>query len=155
MHRSVPSTLVARQFVKLAEKEKNSLTPLQLIKFSYLAHGWSFAYLDEPLVCEEVEAWKYGPVFPELYHILKRNKGEKVDQVAKSLVEKFSEYPKLRRREKRLIKSVYETYKNLSGSQLISLTSRKGTPFSETSQGEIIDSERIEKYYKERAQEND
>ena len=154
MSASVPSTVVARQFFELAKEEKKQLTSLKLIKFTYLAHGWSFVYLDHPLVDEDVEAWRYGPVFPELYHVLKIFGRDKVKRVPMSLRERFIDYPDLEDRERILIKSTYETYKNISGSQLIVLTHREGTPWSNTQKGKIIDSRLISEYYKKKEAEN-
>lgn len=61
--------LVADYFITNAV---GSLTPLQVIKMVYIAHGYSLALLDEPLVEEAVEAWRYGPVLPSVYHTVKK-----------------------------------------------------------------------------------
>ena len=72
MSRVVTSTLVARTFVDAAREAGKRFTPLQLQKLVFLAHGWAFPLLGRQLVDERVEAWLYGPVFPELYLALKR-----------------------------------------------------------------------------------
>ena len=38
----------------------------------YMAHGLTLAVTDKPLIHDRIEAWKYGPVIPLLYHELKR-----------------------------------------------------------------------------------
>ena len=39
----------------------------------YLAHGWNLENfgIDDPLIEQTVEAWKYGPVVPKLYREFK------------------------------------------------------------------------------------
>jgi uncharacterized phage-associated protein len=43
---------------------------IQLIKLVYIAHGWSLALREEPLVSDTIVAWKYGPVMPDLFRML-------------------------------------------------------------------------------------
>lgn len=45
---------------------------MQVIKMAHIAHGYSLAIHNEPLVDEAVEAWKYGPVVPSLYYRAKK-----------------------------------------------------------------------------------
>ena len=42
-------------------------TNLQVLKLTYIAHGYALAILDKPLVRDRVEAWKHGPVIPAIY----------------------------------------------------------------------------------------
>ena len=51
------------------------MTPLQVIKTAYIAHGYS---LDVPLVREKAQAWRYGPVFPSLYFALRDHESDPV-----------------------------------------------------------------------------
>ena len=44
-----------------------ALTPLQVIKLAYIAHGFTLALLGRSLVPEPIEAWRYGPVIPSIY----------------------------------------------------------------------------------------
>ena len=56
---------------------KASMTTLQVIKTAYIAHGYSLAALDVPLVREKAQAWRYGPVFPSLYFALRPRIGSR------------------------------------------------------------------------------
>ena len=42
--------------------------PLKLQKLLYLAQGYSYAFYDEPLFEEDMEAWVHGPVVTSVYH---------------------------------------------------------------------------------------
>ena len=61
--------LIADYFIA---RSGGRITPLQVIKMAHIAHGYSLAIHNEPLVDEAVEAWKYGPVVPSLYYRAKK-----------------------------------------------------------------------------------
>lgn len=149
MSRFVPSTLVARRFHDLAEAQERIVTPLQLIKLTFLAHGWGYVHLKKRFISENVEAWPYGPVFPELYHNLKFYGGNPVERVPRSVRERFMEgcATNLEELENKLVRSVYETYKDYDGSQLIALTHKTGSPWADTEEGEVIREDKIRDYY--------
>ncbi|MGY2409619.1 Panacea domain-containing protein [Pseudomonas pergaminensis] len=46
----------------------NDVSPMKLQKLVYYAHAWYLVFLGEPLVRDEIQAWKFGPVIPELYY---------------------------------------------------------------------------------------
>ena len=63
---------VASYFVELAdERGAGPFTPMQLLKLTYIAHGYSLGLQSTPLIENKVEAWKFGPVIPDLYHSIK------------------------------------------------------------------------------------
>lgn len=136
MPRVVTSTAVARRFLKTASRgeDRRSLTPLQLIKLTYLAHGWAYPLLGYLLVDEAVEAWKYGPVFPLLYDVLKkhgRNPVKKILTTKREIAMKERGVDlELTKKEKGLIDAVFKSYKDYNGSQLITLTHEDGGPWS-------------------------
>ena len=57
------------------------LTPLHVNKLAYIAHGFTLAIYHTKLVNEDVEAWQYGPVFPQLYYALRRFKGNTIYRI--------------------------------------------------------------------------
>lgn len=141
MCRVVTSTLVARRFVEVAKERGEKLTPLQLQKLVFLAHGWSFPLLNRPLVGDRVEAWRYGPVFPELYVALKRYGATAVKEVPESARERVTNRVNevtLDKSEMGVIDLVYEKYGSLSGPMLIELTHQEGSPWHNTEEGSEI-----------------
>lgn len=46
-------------------------TQFHLIKMVFISHGRTLAALGRPLIRDRIEAWRYGPVIPVLYHELK------------------------------------------------------------------------------------
>ena len=154
--RFVASTLVAREFLRNADRASRPLRILQAIKLTFLAHGWSFVNLETPLVSEDVYAWKHGPVYPELYHATKRFGDDPITWVPESIREQEAK-TELKEREKILIEAVYNRYKEFSGVDLMNLTHEDGTPWHATwqvSAGGVIGNELIRDFYVGKAKES-
>jgi uncharacterized phage-associated protein len=63
---------IAKSFLLLDDKnEGEGLTNLKLQKLIYYAQGFHLAIFDKPLFDKEIEAWRHGPVVPELYQAYK------------------------------------------------------------------------------------
>ena len=63
---------IANEFVLRGLNDSVTVDPLKVQKLVYFAHGWHLAFLSQPFILEDVEAWKYGPVVPELYRDFKK-----------------------------------------------------------------------------------
>lgn len=120
----ITSSTVASHLLNIANRENVPLTPLKLMKLVYLCEGWSLAMRKDSLIKEEVEAWQYGPVIPELYQLIKQFRAAPVKQIG-AFVEQMSD------EQKRLIEAVFSAYKHLTGIQLSDLTHQPGTPWSQ------------------------
>lgn len=158
MSRTVTSTLVARRIMKIGERDNKKFTNIHLQKLTFLAHGWSFPLLDNPLVHEPVEAWQYGPVFRDLYGVLKKFGSSTVTDVPKSFSELLAGFigdSSLSKREKRLIRFVYNEYGDLSAWRLVGLTHKKDSPWYKTKKDEVIERFRIQKYFDNWARQRD
>lgn len=138
------SRRVAQRFFELAQAASQTLTPMQLIKLTYIAHGWMLGLYHRALVRDEVQAWQYGPVIPQLYKALRKYKGKPVTApiADDSLLDPQAEH---------LIRQVFERYGRLSGPRLSDLTHRNGTPWSKTYEpgrfGSAIPDDLIEDHY--------
>lgn len=115
------------------------LTPLQVIKMVYIAHGYSLAILDAPLVGEAAEAWRYGPVMPSVYHSAKKYGGSKITELLYSGIrtddadgmnsaKRFYE-GLVPPRQRAILDGVLDAYGGFSGIELTSMTHVKGSPW--------------------------
>src|SRR5437660_12739202 len=102
---------VANEFLRLAEEDDRALTPLQIIKLAYIAHGWMLALYQRPLILDRIEAWKYGPVIPDLYRALRDYGGGSVT----TPIRVPAHSAPLDAAECDLIRQVYEIYGNKNG----------------------------------------
>lgn len=129
----------------------DTLTPMQLIKLTYLAHGWTLGLLGRPLVTDQAEAWEYGPVYPKLYQVLRTYRSDPVPSVPKSKVIQLDEL------ERQIVDQVALLYGKLTGIQLSRLTHLPRSPWSLTREfagrSAPISNDLIEQYYREQAEQ--
>ena len=117
---------VADEVLKLAKRAGKQLTPLQLMKLVYIAHGWSLALRNIDLFQERIEAWKYGPVIPDLYHATKHFGAMPIPLSAIDDKPAAVDVPTAS-----FLEDVYSKYGKLTGIQLSNLTHRSGTPWAQ------------------------
>jgi uncharacterized phage-associated protein len=144
------SLLVGRKILELAKRDEKTLTPMQLIKLVYLSHGWMLGLYNKPLILENIEAWKFGPVIPPLYHAIKQYRSLPVKQID----EKDSN---LDENSQDIINQVYKKYGHLSGITLSMLTHEKESPWEKAwnSGNTIISNDIIMEYYQGLAKANE
>jgi uncharacterized phage-associated protein len=137
---------IADYLLKKAEDDGQGIDPMKLLKLTYIAHGYNLGFFEKPLFSNQVQAWKYGSVIPDLYHVIKRF-GE--GYVNKEIVDLYKE-KEVKDDQKKLLDFVWNAYKPYSGLDLSDLTHQKGTPWDLTpkAQNSVINEEVIKKYYK-------
>jgi len=129
---------VANFFLDCAKEDGETLTPMKLVKMVYLAHGWTLGLTSEPLIKENAEAWKYGPVIPSLYHDFKEFGNHSIDRYARwpewQGDEVVLQSPKLQHDSApiSILKKVWNVYKRYTARQLSDMTHREGTPWHKT-----------------------
>ncbi|WP_053084554.1 Panacea domain-containing protein [Catenovulum maritimum] len=69
---------IAWVMLKVAKDKGIQLSNLQLQKLVYIAHGYFLAWKDKPLIADDVEAWKYGPVISSIYQTFKTYGSSKI-----------------------------------------------------------------------------
>lgn len=124
---------VADSFLEKAKESDRQLDLLQLLKLCYLAHGWYLAFYGKPLIEEEVQAWKYGPVIPELYYALKHFKGGKLPHDCLAGLARKDDH--LSDDAENVIGQVDDHYGSWEGVELSTLTHQKGTPWTKVYKG--------------------
>ena len=98
-------------------------TPLSVIKLTYLCHGWMLGLYARALFAQPVEAWKYGPVIPDVYHRVKKFGNEPIVAALGCATPDFDSF------EKNLIDQVLDVYSDFSGVELSTLTHQPDTPW--------------------------
>lgn len=131
---------VANYFIDLAKRDSRELTQLGLMKRVYIAHGFSLAIRGESLLNDKfdrVEAWKYGPVIPSVYHSFKHFKANPITD--KTIIGRWNsqknefvfETPSLEdKKAQSIVEMVWKRYSDFSDSDMVKLTHKSGTPWS-------------------------
>ena len=134
------SVAIANSFIDLAKAEGQPVDPMKVQKLVYFGHGWHLGYGMGALCAESAQAWRWGPVFQDLYHAVKRwgsgpimkpikvfdvAEGHKItwDEPRVPLTEDFAQS---------LNKRIWEVYGHMSGLSLSQLTHDPAGPWSKT-----------------------
>ncbi|MGB8191041.1 MAG: type II toxin-antitoxin system antitoxin SocA domain-containing protein [Chitinophagaceae bacterium] len=150
---------VANFFVAKSLDTGEELTLLKLIKLVYISHGWHLAVKDEDLLSEAVEAWKYGPVVPAVYHKFKSFANSQITSFADEEQGSKRYFPKIENEETiALLETVWEKYKEYNGLQLSTLTHLKNSPWDKVfnapqnfgKKGLIIPNNLIKEHYRQK-----
>ena len=129
---------VANYFLELANVDGVSVSPMKLHKLLFFAHGWYLAIAGEPLLDEDIEAWKYGPIVDSIYQEFKAFGNLPITTFAKNPNferQRALEFPRIPEGEehelvRKIVRKVWETYNSYTALQLSSITHQEGTPWS-------------------------
>ena len=124
----------------LITKSNGTLSPLQILKLTYISHGYTLAIEHKALIEDRVEAWSYGPVIPTLYEQLKGFGAMPVTRLSYCRTN-VMDAPRLEEREgfldkeleqnRPILDKVLETFGPLSGQDLIEITHKTGSPWDQ------------------------
>ena len=145
---------VANQIIGRMRQSGRPVTPMQALKLAYYCHAWMLGLYRRPLLKQPVEAWRYGPVVPEIYDSLRRYGGEaimgEIELEPLGVIE--YEYDDA---ETDLIDQVCQKYGHLSGIRLSAMTHAQGSPWEQVwrqyGQNAVIPDPLIEKHYSDLA----
>ena len=124
-NRTVPhdARAIANALICRGIKAKQPKNPLQVIKLTYLCHGWMLGLYNRPMSIQSVFAWRYGPVIPVVYDEVKRFGRNPVRSPLRWRDEGFDSL------EDDLIQQVFDAYSEFSGIDLSMITHAEGTPW--------------------------
>ena len=155
---------------------------MKLQKLVYYSHGWHLGIAGRSLINEQVQAWKYGPVIPALYHEFKEFGNSAISRDAMELRAKtsskggsggffdFDYYapditsdsngPDADALARSLVQRIWELYGHLSPIQLSRMTHEAGSPWYQVAarfnfdppSGINIPNELIAQYFKRKLQ---
>lgn len=149
MHTSIQ---IANEIIERGQRSvpPRYFTPMQLLKLVYLCHGWMLGLYGRPLIKDNVEAWKYGPVIPDLYHQIKSYRDSPVTSKINTWWGAHADAP-MDQFESAIIDQTLARYGHLSGLQLSQITHAQATPWSMTFRpdhlGLVISDEVIRDHY--------
>jgi len=147
---------VANYFIQKSMEIGELLTPMKLVKLVYIAHGWYLGLTGEPLINEAVEAWKYGPVVPSIYHTFKNYGGSPISQTASYITDSWQpvEYSLATPQLEPFLDRIWEVYHGYTGVELSAMTHQNDTPWQQIweskgkfSLSETIPNDLIRVYY--------
>lgn len=141
---------IANWFIDQAQRDQRSLTIMQLLKLVYIAHGWYLEMTNFPLIRNRIEAWKYGPVIPDVYNTFRRSDTTAVVSKAKNFDDVRDDYAES------VLKQIYNLYGPKSAIELSNLTHESGGPWDLATKRSgyfaPIDNETILSHYRQKRQ---
>lgn len=63
----IPAIVVANHIIQWHLSRGLLITPLRVIKLTYMANGFYLALFERTIFSETVQAWKYGSMIPSVY----------------------------------------------------------------------------------------
>ena len=135
---------LANHFLDRADATGKEVTIMSLLKIIYFAHGWHFVKHNAPLVKNQFEAWKLGPVIRVVYDSFKEFGDRPVTKRA------FAFDPV--EQQKRLctadfppgiaifLDNIFDAYSNISAFKLSDMTHEEGSPWHQVwhSEGKVV-----------------
>ena len=119
---------IANYFIWKADQDKiEDLTSMKLIKLVYFSYAWHYAIFNKKLFTEKIEAWRYGPVIPSIYHEFKRFGNSKVGLYSIDFEPESNNvsYPIVSQNDEdalNIVGTIWEIYKKYSGWELSKIT---------------------------------
>lgn len=151
---------IANYFIQLSQKTGKELTPMKLIKLSYIAHGWHLGIYNTQLLDEVIYAWKYGPVIETIYDDFKKYGDCQISELYQDCDEK---YPLPDSTITPFLDRIWKVYGDKTGIELSSLTHKQDTPWDivwnqqngKKRRFAIIPNDTIKQHYKEKIRLNE
>jgi uncharacterized phage-associated protein len=115
------------------------IDPLKLQKLLYSAQGWHLALKDGPLITQEIQAWRFGPVVDDVYQMFRKYGSSPITSVASFMQARDGKIVDApvnpvpdNDPSAEIIDAVYEQYGKLDGVQLFKMTHADGTAWHKT-----------------------
>lgn len=116
---------IANWFIQRANKDGRNLTIMSLLKLCYFSQGWHLEMFNIPLFHNRIEAWKFGPVIPDVYFAFRDQR--------MSLTRTLSGYSNVvDEQEIQFLENIYNLYGNMSSYKMSGLTHVRGGPWDLT-----------------------
>lgn len=137
---------IANFYIQLANSlSDNSVDNLKINKLLYYAQGFSLAKLGAPIFEDDIQAWDYGPVIPDVYHAFKCCGKKSIDEPTDEFDESC-----LNSEELNLLIDVYTSYGKYTGWALKNMTHVQGSPWAmvyEPGKNRVISLDSMKEYF--------
>ncbi|WP_407447167.1 Panacea domain-containing protein [Fibrobacter sp.] len=129
---------------KAAESKQELMSNLKLQKMLYYEQGFHLAAFGTPLFEEDIEAWMYGPVVPDVYNLYAKYEACGIEPPEKIDLELSEE-------ETILFNNVFDVYNQYSATKLVEMTHNE-PPWSNVTpgRGNIISQESMKAFFQTR-----
>lgn len=117
---------IANYFIKASQATGMELTPMKLIKLTYIAHAWCLGLYNEQLLDEVIYAWKYGPVIDTIYQDFRKYGNAQIGQLYQDAK---NTYPLPDANIFPFLDTIWNVYGKYNGVQLSAMTHEPGTPW--------------------------
>lgn len=128
-----PASLIAQIFVNKGIEEGNPVTQMKLQKMVYFAHGlYLAAYNKQPLIKETFQAWKFGPVVPDIYHTYKFYGSTPINDTKWILRSDVNpDDTPIDENARKIIDYTWNTLKGINAVKLSNWTHQEGSPWAQ------------------------
>ncbi|NMA74483.1 MAG: DUF4065 domain-containing protein [Bacteroidales bacterium] len=128
-------------------KYGDNISNLKLQKLLYYLQGFHLVFFEKPFFSENIEAWQYGPVVPDVYHALKKygSNGISYKELKKPRV-------KLKKSQVELIDVILDIYGEYSAIGLMNLTHSED-PWKKTEISDVISHKKLTIFFKTKIKE--
>lgn len=118
---------VAEYVITYSEEKDYGISNLKLQKILYLIQAYSLIQTKKPCFSEDIEAWDFGPVIPEVYRKYKQFGSTDIQVRCRNLEEIQKGFEK---EDRKRIEAVIDKFADFSAADLTILTQNQ-TPWNE------------------------
>lgn len=137
--------VIADYVIKYCNDKRYSLSNLKLQKILYFIQAEFLVSKNEPCFSEEIEAWDFGPVVPEVYHRYKMYGSSDIPYINIGMA------GRIKPNDKTIIDGMIDSCSRYSAAQLVDITHRQ-TPWMSVYapyQSNIISKASIKRFFME------
>lgn len=138
---------IARYIIEKCNEKNKTISNLKLQKILYFVQANFLVSKNQPCFAEQIEAWDFGPVVPEVYREYKIYGGASIPAFFRSGV-----ISNIAADDKKLIDEMVDSCANYSASALVEITHHQ-TPWVEAhnkpGKNNVITNESIRKFFAE------
>lgn len=147
---------LARYFISRSQMQtEHAITHLKLQKLVYYAQAYILAFMGISLFTEQIQAWRHGPVCPELYEQYKQYSYQEINPNTIGSIDFRAAFPHINTNAMidtacEIIDEVWDVYGAYTGSELETMTHQEEPWINAKTRGRNVTilPENIETYFK-------